>query len=121
MDLDSENGRAVSAEVSGPEQDATSESVRRHPGAGLRWRRNRIRQIPTEDILRRVENANVRINGHRAVVEVVLIRTELLVLRCQRQDRAGLQELVSTWEGRLYYYIRRLVEDDEPNRPGYRP
>jgi RNA polymerase sigma-70 factor (ECF subfamily) len=39
---------------------------------------------------------------------------ELLVLRCQRQDRQALEELVWLFERRLLYYIRRLV-DHEPD------
>ena len=37
---------------------------------------------------------------------------ELLVLRCQRGRREALEELVRMWEKRLFYYIRRLVEDE---------
>ncbi len=35
-----------------------------------------------------------------------LIYQELLVLRCQRGDKAAQSELVSTWERRLFYFIR---------------
>ena len=41
-----------------------------------------------------------------------LIYQELLVLRCQRGDKAALSELVSTWERRLFYFIRRLVNEE---------
>lgn len=41
-----------------------------------------------------------------------LIYQELLVLRCQRGDKAALSELVRTWEGRLFYFIRRLVNEE---------
>lgn len=41
------------------------------------------------------------------------ILQELLVLRCQRGDRNALDELVRQWEGRLFYYIRRLVATEE--------
>jgi RNA polymerase sigma-70 factor (ECF subfamily) len=37
-----------------------------------------------------------------------LIHHELLVMRCQRGERAALEELVATWERRLFYFIRRL-------------
>jgi RNA polymerase sigma factor (sigma-70 family) len=37
---------------------------------------------------------------------------ELLVLRCQRGRREALEELVRMWEKRLFYYIRRLVDDE---------
>jgi len=40
------------------------------------------------------------------------IYLELLVLRCQQQDRQALEELVKLFEKRLYYYIRRLVDDE---------
>jgi RNA polymerase sigma factor (sigma-70 family) len=41
-----------------------------------------------------------------------LIYQELLVLRCQRGDKVALAELVSTWEKRLFYFIRRLVNEE---------
>jgi RNA polymerase sigma-70 factor (ECF subfamily) len=41
-----------------------------------------------------------------------LIYQELLVLRCQRGERAALAELVMTWERRLFYFIRRLGSDE---------
>lgn len=34
---------------------------------------------------------------------------ELLALRCRRGEKAALEELVRTWEKRLFYFIRRLV------------
>ena len=37
------------------------------------------------------------------------IQSELLVLRYRRGDRAALEEIVSTWERPLFYYVRRLV------------
>src|SRR5207248_6630276 len=37
---------------------------------------------------------------------------ELLALRCQRGDRAALEELVRAWEKRLFYFIRRLVDNE---------
>jgi RNA polymerase sigma-70 factor (ECF subfamily) len=37
-----------------------------------------------------------------------LIYQELLVLRCQRGERAALEELIVTWERKLLYFIRRL-------------
>ena len=42
------------------------------------------------------------------------IYCELLVLRCRRGDRAAWEDLIGHWERRLFYYIRRLV-DDEPD------
>lgn len=41
------------------------------------------------------------------------ILRELVVLRCQRGDRDAFDALVREWEGRLFYYIRRLVESEE--------
>lgn len=41
------------------------------------------------------------------------IGMELLVLRCQRGDRGAFEELVGGWERRLFFYVRRLVRDEE--------
>lgn len=38
---------------------------------------------------------------------------ELLILRCRRQDRSAQQELIHCWEKRLFYYVRRLLDDEE--------
>jgi len=38
---------------------------------------------------------------------------ELLARRAQLGDREALEALVNQWEGRLFYYIRRLVDDEE--------
>ena len=45
--------------------------------------------------------------------ETELIYSELLVLRCRRGDQAAMEELIRRWERRLFYYIRRLVDDEE--------
>lgn len=37
---------------------------------------------------------------------------ELLTARCQQGDRAAWEELVRMWDGRLYYFIRRLIRHD---------
>jgi RNA polymerase sigma-70 factor (ECF subfamily) len=37
-----------------------------------------------------------------------LIHQELLILRCRRGERAALEELVKTWERRIFYFVRRL-------------
>jgi len=42
-----------------------------------------------------------------------LIYQELLVLSCQRGERAALEELVVTWERRLFYFIRRLGSEEQ--------
>jgi len=41
------------------------------------------------------------------------IYCELLVLRCWRGQKDALEELVRSWEKRLFYYIRRLVDDEQ--------
>ena len=41
------------------------------------------------------------------------IEVEILVLRCQRGEREAFEELVHAWERRLFFYIRRLVADEE--------
>jgi hypothetical protein len=41
------------------------------------------------------------------------ILQELLVLRCRRGERRALDELIAGWQGRLFYYIRRLVGSEE--------
>ncbi|MBN1974430.1 MAG: sigma-70 family RNA polymerase sigma factor [Sedimentisphaerales bacterium] len=38
---------------------------------------------------------------------------ELLILRCKRGQKEALEELVSNWEKRLFYYIHRLIEDEQ--------
>ena len=37
---------------------------------------------------------------------------DLLVVRCQGCDEQAYRELVRRWEPRLYYYLRRLIEDE---------
>lgn len=37
---------------------------------------------------------------------------ELLVLRCRQGQKNAFEELRRTWEKRLFYYIRRLVDDE---------
>lgn len=38
---------------------------------------------------------------------------ELLVLRCQCKEKEALDELIQYFEKRLFYYIRRLVKNEE--------
>ena len=45
--------------------------------------------------------------------EKELIYYELLVLRCQRKEKGAIEELIHTWEKRLFYYIRRLVDNEQ--------
>jgi RNA polymerase sigma-70 factor (ECF subfamily) len=44
------------------------------------------------------------------------IHDELLVVRCQRGDQEAWGELVRRYNDRLWYYLRRLSEDDETAR-----
>lgn len=37
---------------------------------------------------------------------------ELLVLRCRREDKGAIEELISLFEKRLFYYIKRLVDNE---------
>ena len=37
---------------------------------------------------------------------------DLLVVRCQARDEQAFRELVRRWEPRLYYYLRRVIEDE---------
>lgn len=41
------------------------------------------------------------------------IRDELLVLRCRRGETAAWDELVHRYNGRLFYYVRRMVDRDD--------
>lgn len=36
----------------------------------------------------------------------------ILVLSCQKRDEFAFRELVNRWEPRLYYYLRRIIEDE---------
>lgn len=38
---------------------------------------------------------------------------EILARRCQRGEQTALDELVRTWENRLLYFIRRLVDNEQ--------
>lgn len=44
------------------------------------------------------------------------IAWELLAVRSRRGDRAALEELVRTFEGRLLYFVRRIVRDEADAR-----
>jgi len=37
---------------------------------------------------------------------------QLLVVRAQRGDAGALEELIALWEPRLFYYVRRLVDQE---------
>lgn len=47
------------------------------------------------------------------MTEKQAIYHELLVLRCRRGQKDALEELVRSWEKRLFYYIRRLIDDEQ--------
>jgi RNA polymerase sigma-70 factor (ECF subfamily) len=40
------------------------------------------------------------------------IRTQLLAIRCRQGDMAAFEPLVRLWESRLFYYVRRLVDQE---------
>jgi len=40
------------------------------------------------------------------------ISNAILVLKCQRRDEKSFREIVNRWEPRLYYYLRRIVENE---------
>lgn len=41
-----------------------------------------------------------------------VIYYELLVLRCQREDKGAWEELIHLFERQIFYYIKRLVENE---------
>lgn len=41
------------------------------------------------------------------------VSLEWLVVRCQRGDRDGFDELIRVWERRLFVFVRKLVADEE--------
>ena len=47
------------------------------------------------------------------MTEKQAIYYELLVLRCCRGQKNAIEELVTSWEQRLFYYIHRLVKDEQ--------
>jgi len=47
------------------------------------------------------------------VTEKEAIACELLVLRCRQGRKEALEEMVRTWERPLFYYIRRLIDDED--------
>lgn len=47
------------------------------------------------------------------ITEKELVRCELLVLRCRKGDRSALEGLVGQWGNRIFYYVRRLLDNDE--------
>jgi RNA polymerase sigma factor (sigma-70 family) len=42
-----------------------------------------------------------------------IIYLELLVLRCRRGETTAWEELVRRWEKPLFYYVRRLIPDEQ--------
>jgi RNA polymerase sigma-70 factor (ECF subfamily) len=51
--------------------------------------------------------------GARLGLDKEVIYCELLVLRCGRGDRVAWEDLIRHWERRLFYYIRRIVDDEQ--------
>jgi len=47
------------------------------------------------------------------LTEKEAIYYELLVLRCQQGHKSAFEELIGMWEQRLFYYIHRLVDDEQ--------
>lgn len=47
------------------------------------------------------------------MAEKQAIYFELLILRCRRGQKDALEELVKSWEKPLFYYIHRLIEDEQ--------
>lgn len=47
------------------------------------------------------------------MTEKQAIYYELLVLRCRQGRRDAFEQLVRDWEKRLFYYIRRLIDDEQ--------
>lgn len=47
------------------------------------------------------------------MTEKQAIYYELLVLRCQQGQKEAFEELVRNWEKRLFFYVRRLVDDEQ--------
>lgn len=47
------------------------------------------------------------------MTEKQAIYYELLVLQCQQGQRDALEELVRSWEKRLFFYVHRLVDDEQ--------
>src|SRR3954465_5635482 len=43
----------------------------------------------------------------------IMDRIEALLQRCQRGDAEALEELVRRWERKLFYYVRRLLPQEE--------
>ena len=41
------------------------------------------------------------------------IYSELLVLRCRQGNKQAFEELISCWQDKLLYYIRRLVDNEQ--------
>jgi RNA polymerase sigma-70 factor (ECF subfamily) len=47
------------------------------------------------------------------LTEKEAIYHELLVLRCKQGQKCAFEELIRMWEQRLFYYIRRIVDDEQ--------
>ena len=51
-------------------------------------------------------------DGDVILPESEKLRRELLVVRCQRGERAAFEQLVREWERPLVYYLRRMVASE---------
>ena len=47
------------------------------------------------------------------MTEKQAIYYELLILRCRQGQKDALEELVTSWEKPLFYYIHRLIEEEQ--------
>lgn len=47
------------------------------------------------------------------ITEKEAIYYELLILRCRRGEKNALEELIHNWEKRLFYYVRKLVDNEQ--------
>ena len=50
------------------------------------------------------------------MTEKEAIACELLVLRCRQGQRAAWEEMVQTWDRPLFYYVHRLIDDEDDAR-----
>jgi hypothetical protein len=64
-----------------------------------------------------VKRGSSGLSSRRATIPVMAeaarTREELLAMRCQLGEALAFPELVETMERRLFYYIRRFLDDDD--------
>jgi RNA polymerase sigma-70 factor (ECF subfamily) len=74
-------------------------------GASRVDRSRALNFLPLDDVL--------LLNGRAGQMsDEDLLRTELLVIRCQRGDRSAFTSIVELWERPLFYYLRRLAPSE---------